>query len=547
MTEAERAYEAALVRIARARRSEENSFSFSSSEFSALETLPPEIAELGRLTDFVLMGTQVANLAPLAQLSGLTSLRLNQTQVADLTPIAHLTGMEKLDISKTPVANLTPIARMTRITDLRLTDTPVADLSPLSNMSELIWLDLAATQITDISALSELTNLEVLNLNETKISDLSAVANLERLIQLDVRSTPIADLRPARALKNLAEHSMENGFVFSNSLATRIDPKLGELAEIKMHVERGQKTLAYLNGLDDAAYDAFLVQRMAEEGIIPEAPPDRPAAPAYVLPESGPLQAIDTAPSGADNDQDQLDLLGELRDKSRFLINTLGRSNELAHLLQTAEKYQTQISKPLAQIGLKRLWSPANALRNAILADDRADRIHRDTDLLPPQVLAALKDLIETHGLFIMGFENARALEAQMRSYLTGPRDPELRAAAQALAAQMVQDRPGVEPEELDALEEDARTASTDSDDGIMAEVSLSARLWNMLRAAGVAAKRGIKLGAKGGSYTILAHDFIQFLIGNETLVMTYLRLAQDKAAEWLPPLLTAIRNLLGL
>lgn len=88
-------------------------------------------------------------------------------------------------------------------------------------------------------------------------------------------NTNIADLRPIRAMHHLGKNTLLSGLTFDDSLATRLDPELSQLAAIENLKERAKKTLAYLNALDDTEYDAFLARRMAEEGI--KDPRTRPA------------------------------------------------------------------------------------------------------------------------------------------------------------------------------------------------------------------------------------------------------------------------------
>ena len=160
----------------------------------------------------------------------------------------------------------------------------------------------------------------------------------------------------------------------------------------------------------------------------------------------------------------------------------------------------------------------------------------------PDERVLTLNDLVETHGLFIMGFENAAALEARMRAYTEGPRDEVSRKAAQDIVVAL-RDRPAaLAPEDYEALEEDALTAEAEGPYGAMAEASLIGRLWNMLGAAGRAARAVVR----GGATVILSHDFIQLLLQQETLIGKFLQAAQGKWAIWFPRLMQALRAMMG-
>ena len=105
-----------------------------------------------------------------------------------------------------------------------------------------------------------------------------------------------------------------------------------------------------------------------------------------------------------------------------------------------------------------------------------------------------------------------------------------------------------IDPDDLAAFVDDAETANGTSASSEMAELSLSGRLWNALGAVGRKLWVGVKWGAVGSAGlavpTVLANDIIAVLNGNETIIMTYLKLAQGEAAVWFPRLLEAIRAL---
>ncbi|MEM1131022.1 MAG: hypothetical protein AAGH83_10935 [Pseudomonadota bacterium] len=79
--------------------------------FSALERLPPQIAELTDLQDLVLSGTQICDMAPLSELIGLRALYLDNTNVDDLSALQHLRDLKILLLDGTPAAARHPILK----------------------------------------------------------------------------------------------------------------------------------------------------------------------------------------------------------------------------------------------------------------------------------------------------------------------------------------------------------------------------------------------------------------------------------------------------
>ncbi len=401
----------------------------------------------------------------------------------------------------------------------------------ISDLAGIILLSLSNTQITDLAPLAEMTGIITLLLDNTQITDLTPLARMTGLATLWLDETQVTDLRPLLALPQLSEDPEYGGLGFRITPATKLDPKLDELSKIEDDKTRAAKTFAYLREVGDN-------WPPNQNGT----PTDRLSAPIYTFPASGPIKSADEAPAGGDEDQDAL--REDLQKKAANLINAIGGSNELGQLREQVEHYQGRLAA--TPIRIKLLWAAANALRQAYEKDERAEVTARNTDLLPPKVSAALGDVVETHALFIMGFENAAALEQQMRDGLTGKRSPEQLATGTAIVTALDNRPDAIDADDYAALSDDAAAAQGVGDSAEMAENDLDNRLWNLLGAAGRKARVWVAMGTKGGGAALLGHDFIQFLLGNETLIMTYLRLAQGRAAEWFPKLLEAIRVVLG-
>ena len=402
----------------------------------------------------------------------------------------------------------------------------------------MTWLRLDNTAFTDagLAALQRMGGLQLLSLDGTAVTDagLAALQGMGGLRTLSLQNTPqLRDLRPLKDMDWLVKgaEGPGHGLRFRGAAACALDPELERLSEIEDDVERTRDTLAYLKGL--AVWP-------------PEIPPpaDHPGAPTYVLPLDGPMRSVPEPPEGGDADQVALQM--ELRQKVADLIEAAGHSNELliVRIKSSAVAYQRQVGRSLAGISIKLLWSAANSLRNGWETEQAATEQGRTNDQLPPVVAGLLRDLVETHGLFIMGFRNAAALEREMREYLKGARDPALLAAGQEVVAALGR-RPGaMAADDLASLRENAETASGEGPSAQMAEIALNSGLWNALGAAGRKAWSFVRSNTKEGAVLIIGNDFIQYLYGNETLILKFLHLAQGPAAIWFPRLIEMLRGL---
>ena len=405
------------------------------------------------------------------------------------------------------------IAGLTGLTELSLNRTQVSDLSPLRELTGLTRLSLDGTQVSDLSPLRELTGLTGLLLDGTQVSDLSPLHELTGLAQLSINGIPAADLRPLRKLTRLATEPDVRGLTFKDTGATRIDPRIGEIAEIGDKAERARVLFDYLEGW---------------EPPVPALPPaDRPDVPAYELPDKGPMRSLDPALGPATEEQEELrqDLVG----KANRLIAAIGQSNELADLRGIAEHYLGRISRPLPDIRLQSLYSAANALRTAYEANEQAEREGRLNDILPPKIAGAVKDIVEVHALFFMGFPEAAAIHERILSGLTGRREKESYEDEEKIV-QSLKDSPSVlDPVDLEALEDDLAAAKGAGPSAEIGARRLKGRLWNMLGAGG----RWVFARGKWGGSAVIGHDFIAWLIGNQTVIGKWLEWAQGPGAVW--------------
>ncbi len=224
MTDEDDAYKAAQRLIAEAKAKGTTYLDFDTDETRALTRLPPEIADL----------------------SALRVLLLRNTQITDLTPLTALPGLSELDLSNSQITYLEPLAALTDLNLLWLHHTQTSDLQPLTSLTALIKLSAYNTQISNLEPLVGLTKLTSLYLYNTQIVDLQPLRALKGLTTLSVRDTAILDLRPLRDLSALATYPDQVGLTFTDTPATRADPRIAEIAVIKDHATRARELFAYL-------------------------------------------------------------------------------------------------------------------------------------------------------------------------------------------------------------------------------------------------------------------------------------------------------------
>jgi hypothetical protein len=530
MSKATDAYKEAQRLIAEAKASGATELDFSTPKTRALTALPPELSNLTALTTLNLMDTQVTDLSPVTPLTALATLILHGTRVTDLSPITNIAALTELYLSRTEVTDLTPLTHVTALTKLYFGSTKVTDLAPLNQLAAVTALGLGSTEVTDLTPLAQMTSLTNLGLSNTLVTDLSPLTQLTGIVTLHLSGTPVTDLaplnrltalttlelsgtlvtdpRPLAALTKLTTSPRFDGLTFTDTPFAAM-PEFVGIAEIEDPAERAQRLFAAL------------------EGWVPPVPQDSGLAPSYTVPDSGPITSGEDPPEGGDPDQEEL--RQDLMRKSSLLVAAIGNSNEMAVLKGAAEHYQRQINKPMSRIRVGLLYSAANSLRVAYEADLRADHMVRLNDLLPPDVAAPLKDLVETHALFFMGFANAAKVHQTMLAGLTGGRD----RAGIALAEPIVQAFDGktqvLDPEDQMALADDLAGSKGEGPSAEIAQLRLVARLWNIVGAVG----RKVYAHRKTGRELVLLHDIPAFILGNQTIIGTFLKAAQGASAAW--------------
>lgn len=321
------------------------------------------LAPLNALTSLDLWGTPVADLAPLAALTALTSLNLSVTSVTDLAPLATLTALTSLDLMATEVTDLAPLAGLTTLTSLDLSVTRVTDLAPLAALTALTSLDLSDAIVTELAPLATLTALTSLDLSRTWVTDLTPLARLTAITQLRLTATTIdtAALRALRYLRRLATHpgpDKDRGLTFTDTPATREDPRIEEIADIEDPSERARTLFEYLG--------------VWEEEAPPEAPPQTTDGLRYGV---GPQGAVTYAPVLALSDlaTRQMQMHGFLLDDCRTLMPLFADSDYPPHaaFADRIGRYLDGLGNGPQGMNISVVWKVGNDLRLALEADTR--------------------------------------------------------------------------------------------------------------------------------------------------------------------------------
>jgi hypothetical protein len=171
--------------------------------FTAVEDLRP-LKSLDRLHTLVLANTRVEDLAPLRELAALHTLSLANTRATDLRALRELGELRELDLRGVPIRDIGELASLTGLASLSLAQTAVEDLTPLAALTALESLSLASTRVSDLGPLAPLHALRSLYLSYTGVTDLSPLASLPSLRSLSLSGTPVSDPAPLSQLGQLA-------------------------------------------------------------------------------------------------------------------------------------------------------------------------------------------------------------------------------------------------------------------------------------------------------------------------------------------------------
>jgi Leucine-rich repeat (LRR) protein len=126
--------------------------------------------------------------------------------------------------------------------------------------------NLGNTQVSDLTPIAPLTALTTLYLRGTQVSDLTPIAQLTALTTLDLTGTQASDL------SKLVEDPTDGNLSFKNTLATRLDPRIAEIADISNAKKRVVELFDYLEGweptTDDEAIEAVLRGPVLSESLV---------------------------------------------------------------------------------------------------------------------------------------------------------------------------------------------------------------------------------------------------------------------------------------
>lgn len=139
-----------------------------------LETVPLEITQLPNLTFLDIGGNQLTSVPPdLRKLTNLTTLWINSNQLTSLpSEITELTNLTALNLSFNQLTEVPPeIARLTNLISLWLKRNQLRSVPPeITKLNNLLFLNLSHNELTSLpSEITQLTNLNSLDLRDNQL------------------------------------------------------------------------------------------------------------------------------------------------------------------------------------------------------------------------------------------------------------------------------------------------------------------------------------------------------------------------------------------
>ncbi|OIQ74666.1 leucine rich repeats (2 copies) [mine drainage metagenome] len=247
--------------------------------------------------------------------------------------IAHAMaeGATTLDLSIDELSAIpAEIAEFASLRTLIIWGAPVTDLTYISELKSLQILDLKETLVTDLSPLHSLPDLKSLDLRNTRVDDLVPLTRHNFLASLLLDNTAVTDLRPIRDLGTLNPIRLAGyfGLHFANTSATHLDPELARLSRIEDDHIRTRDTLAYLNALDDAAYDRLLADGPPDQPLPRQRPDTARAIARAMTPSLRHLSLADV--------QKALDTsYPDLRDRAQYVMSLILEEEAVHRLIPT--------------------------------------------------------------------------------------------------------------------------------------------------------------------------------------------------------------------
>ena len=122
------------------------------------EDVPLTIRDLQRMTDLIVLSSDISNLQGLEHAVNLRFLHITHSLISDLTPLKNLVLLQVLKIWDNEISDIKPLANLTNLEELHLSGNEIMDISPLAGLANLRRLYLSTNQIKDVTPLSRLVN-----------------------------------------------------------------------------------------------------------------------------------------------------------------------------------------------------------------------------------------------------------------------------------------------------------------------------------------------------------------------------------------------------
>jgi hypothetical protein len=142
-------------------------------------------------------------------------------------------------------------------------------------------------------------------------------------------------------------------------------------------------------------------------------PEQEPIATRFAVNAQGLIDVVPDPPAhGTADDALQREIYDETREKAAILMGY--GHNQLGDLADPVTRFRESLPARIEEVSISRAWSRANTLRCRLDAHDLAmEKVERDPALLPPLVAGALRDLVQTWNVFIVGDPKGRELDAK--------------------------------------------------------------------------------------------------------------------------------------
>ena len=210
-----------------------------------IESLPPEIGKLTKLTRLYMGGNRITSLPPqVGQLTNLAMLKLEGNGITSLpAELCELTKLKRLDLRNNGLRSLTAeVSQLANLTRLNLEGNGINSLPPeLCEMAKLTRLDLRSNGLTSLpTEIANLENLTTLDLSENQLTSLPGeIGDLKNLTKLALSFNELRSL-PAQVgnLKN-----MTRLFLQRNKL-TLLPAEIGNLENLTTLSLRGNQLMS---------------------------------------------------------------------------------------------------------------------------------------------------------------------------------------------------------------------------------------------------------------------------------------------------------------